>query len=199
MTNPPQAEQTFVLTIDAQDIAGPITSTARTPTRCWNSPARTNHAVALPSAKAATAVSSLPWTRSQPRGVREDNPREQRVPRRSARGVGNQCVRRPRGLPGNAAAPSPVVGRTHRQCVERSRIADGQRGPGLPLSRVLRPGVPRVQGGSQRDHVGHDDRVGDDRDQSQPGHPGIHKDAPLGSHSPPSISLWKVRLTKGLP
>ncbi len=61
------------------------------------------------------------------------------------------------------------AGRTHRQCIERSRLADGERGPGFPLPRLLRPGVPCVQGGSQRDHVGHDGRVGVDRDQSQSG------------------------------
>jgi NAD(P)-dependent dehydrogenase (short-subunit alcohol dehydrogenase family) len=30
---------------------------------------------------------------------------------------------------------------THRQCLERSRLADGERGPGVPLPRVVRSGV----------------------------------------------------------
>jgi NAD(P)-dependent dehydrogenase (short-subunit alcohol dehydrogenase family) len=38
----------------------------------------------------------------------------------------------PRGLPGDIAAPAPVAGRPHRQCVERRRLADVERGPSLP-------------------------------------------------------------------
>jgi NAD(P)-dependent dehydrogenase (short-subunit alcohol dehydrogenase family) len=50
--------------------------------------------------------------------------------------------------------------------------------PAYPYSPDVRPGVPCVEGGSQRDHAGHDDRVGVDRDQGQSGLPGIHQNEP---------------------
>jgi NAD(P)-dependent dehydrogenase (short-subunit alcohol dehydrogenase family) len=40
------------------------------------------------------------------RGVRQVDPPEHRVPRRGARGVGDERVRRPRRQPGDAAAPA---------------------------------------------------------------------------------------------
>ena len=105
----------------------------------------------------------------------EDNPPEQRIPRRNTGGVGNQRVRRARRVPGDAATTTRVVGRPHRQRVERSRLADVERRPGPPLPRVLQPGVSGIQGGSQRDNAGHDDRAGVDRDQGQPSLPGFTK------------------------
>ena len=53
-----------------------------------------------------------------------------------------------------------------------------EREPGLPLPQVLRSCLPCVQGGSQRHDARHDDRAGVDRDQGQPGLPGLHQDEP---------------------
>jgi NAD(P)-dependent dehydrogenase (short-subunit alcohol dehydrogenase family) len=81
-------------------------------------------------------------------------------------------------LPSDAAAPPRIVRRPHRQCVERSRLSDSERGPGLPLSPEVRSGLPRLQGGSQRNHAGHDGRTGIHWDQGQPGFPRLHQDKP---------------------
>ncbi len=60
---------------------------------------------------------------------------------------------------GDAAAAARVLGRPHRQCVKRRRIAGAERGPGLPVSRNLRPGLSRVQDRAQRRHAGDDGRA----------------------------------------
>src|SRR3984957_15558140 len=57
------------------------------------------------------------------------------------------------------------LGRPHHQCVERRRLPDVERGPSLPLPPDVRPRVPCVQGGSERNHAGHDGRTGVNRDQ----------------------------------
>ena len=49
---------------------------------------------------------------------------EHRIPRRNPGGVGNQRVRGARRVSDDAATTARVVGRPHRQRVERSRLAD---------------------------------------------------------------------------
>src|ERR1700751_3664979 len=49
--------------------------------------------------------------------------------------------------------------------VSSRRLPDVERGPGLPLSPDVRPRLPCVQGGSERDRAGHDGRTGVNRDQ----------------------------------
>ena len=80
--------------------------------------------------------------------------------------------------PGDAAAPARGAGSPHRQRVERRWLADAELGPGLPLPLDLRPRLPCVQDGSQRDDARHGDRAGADRDQGQRRLPGLHQDEP---------------------
>ena len=80
--------------------------------------------------------------------------------------------------PGDAAAPARGAGSPHRQRVERRWLADDELGPGLPLALDLRPRLPCVQDGSQRDDARHGDRAGVDRDQGQRRLPGLHQDEP---------------------
>jgi len=49
--------------------------------------------------------------------------------------------------------------------VERRRLPDVERGPSLPLPPDVRPRLPCIQGGSERNHAGHDGRTGVNRDQ----------------------------------
>ena len=49
--------------------------------------------------------------------------------------------------------------------VERRRLPDVERGPSLPLPPDVRPRLPCIQGGSERNHAGHDGRTGVKRDQ----------------------------------
>ena len=66
----------------------------------------------------------------------------ERVARRGARGVGDQRVRRARGLPGDAAAVARGAARAHRQRVERRGLADDELGPGFPYRAIFGPVYP---------------------------------------------------------
>ena len=63
----------------------------------------------------------------------------------------------------------------HRQRVERRRLADGERGSGLPVSHDVRPGLSSVEDRAERDDARHDGRAGVDRHQGQPGLARLHE------------------------
>ena len=61
--------------------------------------------------------------------------------------LGHERVWHARGLPGHAATASRVLGRPHRQCVERGRLARFERRPLTPVPRQIRAHLSRVEGG----------------------------------------------------
>ncbi len=75
-----------------------------------------------------------------------------------------------------SAASFAGAGRSHRQRVERCRIADDELGSSVPLSLAVQPRLCGVQDGAQRHHAGLRDRAGAVRDKGQRRHAGVHQD-----------------------
>ena len=81
-----------------------------------------------------------------------------------------------------------IVGCPHRQRVERSRLADRERGSDLPIPRHVRPHLSGVQGCAERDNPRHHGRARVDRHQGQPGLAGLHQDQPQRLSRAPNLS-----------